>query len=455
MSHLRISARILSRAALFAGIFGLAACSSIPFLSGSNKKLDQVAEDEKAGRITMVLGDEELVASSELASTPITLPEARVSENWPQAGANASKVIGHVSAAPDFQIAWRADVGKGSGLKSALTTAPIASATRIYVLDAAQTVRAVDINSGRTQWAKKLEGLTRRDKVATGGGMALEGDTLIVASGLGFVAALDASNGSERWKRRMDAPMTGSPTIKDGRIFVSSNNNEIYALDLSTGEIDWSDQAIAESARVLGSPSPAAVEDFIIAPYSSGEIIAYLASNGQRLWTEALSRSGKFTPISDINDIGARPVLAGGLVFATSQSGILVAIDGRSGSRVWAKPIGSTQAPAVVGNYVFIMGVDGNLACLDGGTGEAYWVQQLPQYRKEEKKKGKISYAGPIIASGRVVVASSEGDILAFSAQTGEEVGRLKAGQSIFLEPIAVGGKLFFLTDEARLIAVQ
>lgn len=455
MSHSRMSARIFSRAALFAGLFSLAACSSIPFLSGSNKKLDQVTEDEKAGRVTMVLGDEALVASSELTSTPITLPESRVIASWPQAGANASKVIGHVSAAPDFQIAWHADIGKGSNLKTALTTAPIASATTIYIIDAAQSVRAVDINSGRSIWSKKLEGRTRRDKAATGGGLALEGDTLIVASGLGFVSALDASNGSERWKQLMDAPMTGSPTIKSGRIFVASNNNETYALDLATGEIEWSDQAIAESARVLGSPSPAAVEDFIIAPYSSGELIAYLASNGQRLWTEALSRSGKFTPISDINDIGARPVLAGGLVFATSQSGILVAIDGRSGNRVWAKPIGSTQAPSVVGNYVFIMGVDGNLACLDGGTGEAYWVKQLPQYRKAKKKKGKISYTGPILASGRVVVASSEGEILAFSAQTGEEAGRLKAGQSIYLEPIAVGDKLFFLTDKARLIAVQ
>ena len=60
--------------------------------------------------------------------------------------------------------------------------------------------------------------------------------------------------------------MTGAPTIKGGKVFATSNNNEIFALELATGNIAWSDQAIAETARVLGSPSPAAVEELVVAP---------------------------------------------------------------------------------------------------------------------------------------------------------------------------------------------
>ena len=93
-------------------------------------------------------------------------------------------------------------------------------------------------------------------------------------------------------RTEISTPMTGSPTIKGGKVFATSNNNEIFALDLATGNVLWSDQAIAETARVLGSPSPAAVEDLVVAPFSSGEVIAYLASNGRRLWTDALSRAG-------------------------------------------------------------------------------------------------------------------------------------------------------------------
>ena len=438
--------RKLAAALVLGAALTLTACSSFPRF-GASKAKQQAAED-KAGRITMVLTDEAIKPNPELAGVEIELPEATPIKAWSQAGANAAKVVGHVSAAPQLKIAWRADVGAGSDKKSALTTPPVTSETTVFTLDADQSVVATDLATGRAQWKKKLKGLSKRDKSALG-------DTLIVASGFGFVAALDAATGTEKWKREMGAPMTGAPTIKDGRIFVASNNNEIFALTLATGETEWSDQAIAETARVLGSSSAAAVEDFVIAPYSSGEIIAYLASNGRRLWTDAISQAGRFTPISEINDIGSRPVLSGGLVFASSQSGVTVAIDGRSGTRVWSIATGSTQAPALAGQYMFILGVDDTLSAVNPANGEAYWVTTLRKFKKEKKKKGRISYSGPIIASGRVVIVSSTGELLAFSPQTGQQTGSVKLGSTTYLEPIAVQDKLLILTDEAKLIAIQ
>ena len=437
-----------------AALIAVTACSSVPFLKGSKAK-DEATEAEKAGRVAMVLTDEKLAPSTDLATVTIELPAAQDIESWPEAGATPSKVPGHVNAANELKVAWRNSVGKGSNNKSAMTTPPVASETTIFTLDANQTIYATSISTGRTVWKKKLKGLTKRDKTALGGGLAVHEGTLIVASGYGYVTRLNSNDGSEVWKKDLTAPMTGAPTVKDGYVYVASNNNEIFALDLDTGETAWSDQAIAETARVLGSPSPAAIEEFVIAPYSSGEIIAYLASNGRRLWTDAISSAGRFTPISEINDIGSRPVLAGGLVFASSQSGITIAIDGRSGNRIWSQQIGSTQAPALVSQYLFVVGTDATLAALDVTTGNAFWVKDLPQYKNEKKKKKRISYVGPIVASGRVIVISSRGDLMAFDPQTGEQVGSLKLKDTVYIEPIAVQGKLFVLTDDAKLIAIQ
>ena len=447
------STRTFLMAGAALGILGLTACSSLPSFGGSKAK--ELAEAEKAGRITMVLTDNAVEANPELATQTITLPPAQTLESWTQAGANAEKVVGHIKAAESLSIAWRNNVGDGSSKKSALSTPPVASSTTIFTLDASQQVVATDLATGRTLWREKLKGLSKRDKSALGGGLAVDGDTLIVASGFGYVTALDASTGAEKWKNPMNAPMTGAPTIKDGRIFVESNNNEIFALSMDNGEVEWSDQAISETARVLGSPSPAAVEDFVIAPYSSGEVIAYLASNGRRLWTDAISQAGRFTPISEINDIGSRPILAGGLVFASSQSGITIAIDGRSGQRVWSKQIGSAQAPAVTGEQMFVVGTDGQLACLNSTSGEVYWIVQLQQFEKEKKKKKRISYSGPIVASDRVLLVSSTGQLLAFSPQTGEQVGSVKLGDRVYLEPIAAQDKIIVLTDDAKLIAIN
>lgn len=435
-----------------ASLFSLSACQTVGNILGGS---GQTPDVEETGWTPMVLGDERLQADPELATTAIVLPVAQTLDSWPEAGARPSKQVGHVNAARELTVAWRSDAGTGSGRDRALTAAPIASTDTIFVFDASQTIRAFDLVTGAPRWSQEIDSGNRRDRLSIGGGFALSEGRLVVSSGYGSVMALDASNGAVIWERAMEAPMTGSPTIKDGRIFVVSNNNEVFAMSLADGSIEWTDQAISETARVLGSPSPAAIEDIVVVPYSSGEVIAYLASNGRRLWTDALSRSGRFTPISSINDIAARPVLAGGLVIAANQSGVTAAIDGRSGNRVWAQGIGSTQAPAMVGEYIFVMGTDGTLAALQAGTGRVFWATQLDEFENMDDEKGRISYSGPLVASGRLLLVSSTGDLIAFDPQTGQELARLDLGDAVYLEPIAVGERVYVLTDEARLIAIR
>lgn len=442
-------------------ILPLAAAVSLMALSGcgilTNRTAEREAEEaaDRAGRIAMVLGDEAIEADPELAEETIALPPAETLASWPQAGAIPSKVVGHVAAGADFTVDWRQDAGRGSDRRSALTSPPVASETTIFVLDSGQTVRAFDRITGAPRWNHRIPSGSDRDRIGIGGALAYEDGRVYVASGYSLLTALDADTGERIWRRDMDAPMTGAPTIRDGRMFVTSNNNEVFAVSLEDGQVIWSDQAIAEPARVLGSPSPAAVEDIVVTPYSSGEVIAYLASNGRRLWSDALSRPGRFTPISAINDIAARPILAAGLVIVANQSGLTAAIDGRTGTRIWVQPIGSTQAPALVGNYLFIAGTDGTLAAINAGTGGVYWARQLQEFRNEEKQRGRISYSGPLVASGQIVLVSSEGEVLRFDPQTGEETGRLDLGQAVFLEPIAVGDRIYVLTDEARLVAIR
>jgi outer membrane protein assembly factor BamB len=440
--------------AALASVLVVASCSSLPGF-GRNTKKEELRAEERAGRVTMVLDDSKIEPSTTLTGVAIELPPAGPVNAWTEAGSTATKVSGHVEAAPKLRTAWRRSIGKGSTNKAAITTPPVTNATTIFTLDAAQTVRASSLSSGAQVWSQRLKGISKRDKAALGGGLAVAGDTLIVASGYGYVVAMDAATGAQKWRRELGAPMTGSPTISEGRVFIVSNNNEVFSLNLATGETVWSDQAISESARVLGSPSAAAVEDFVIAPFSSGEIIAYLAANGRRLWTDALAQSGRFTPISEINDIGSRPVLGAGLVFVSSQSGTTAAIDGRSGARVWTAPVGSTKAPALVGRFLFVLGTGDELACLDAATGEAYWVKQLPSFQNEEKKKKPISYTAPVVGAGRVILVSSRGQLLAFSPEDGSQTGSLKLDETVYIEPIAAQGRLYVLTDEGKLIAID
>lgn len=430
----------------------LASCSVL-----DDARAQREAEEaiEREGRIKMVLADEALEPALELADLTIELPDAAPVLSWPQSGGTASKAIGHVSAAANFAFDWRVNAGEGSNGRSALITPPVSSETAVFVIDSAQVLSAHAISDGQLLWRKPLESGSGRDRVGIGSGIAYGDGKLVIASGFGFVATYDAATGDLIWKTDTEGPMTGSPTIKDGRVFVSSNNNEIMAFSYADGRVLWSDQAISESARVLSSPSVAAIEDIVVVPFSSGEVISYLAANGRRLWTDALASAGNFTPISAINDIGARPVLGGGMVFAASQSGVMAGIDGRTGNRLWQQPLGATQAPALIGGYLFVISVDAEVACIDAATGQIVWVRQLEQYRNTKKKQGRITYSGPLMASDKLVLASSRGEVLALDPQTGADLNRLSIGDDVYIEPIAAQGRIIILTDEGRLVAIN
>jgi outer membrane protein assembly factor BamB len=234
-----------------------------------------------------------------------------------------------------------------------------------------------------------------------------------------------------------------------------TNDSELIAMGAVDGETQWTHQAIAEPARILSASSPAVVGDTVVAPSPSGEVVALLTANGRRLWVDALSRNGRLTSLSAINDIAGRPVVADGIVYAVSHSGVFAAIDQRTGQRLWARGLASTQTPLVAGDAVYVVTVDGEVAALDRATGKAFWVKPLRRYENEKKKKDRISWVGPLMADGKLVLANSLGDGVVLSAETGETEMSFDTGGAVFVPPVAAGGVIYFLTDAGRLVALR
>ena len=72
-------------------------------------------------------------------------------------------------------------------------------------------------------------------------------------------------------------------------VLTYADDNELFAFDADTGEVLWTYQGIIESARMLTAPSPAVIDDTVIAPFASGELVALRVQNGGVLWQDALS----------------------------------------------------------------------------------------------------------------------------------------------------------------------
>jgi outer membrane protein assembly factor BamB len=396
-----------------------------------------------------------LDADPSLAEKTVVLPEMTANAEWSLPGGVASNAPGHLAGDAKLTTVWRRDIGETATDNGRSAAPPIIAAGRVYVMNARHEVRAFDARTGAPVWSQGLAPDRGRDQRAIGGGLAFADGRVFASTGYGFTVALDAASGRELWRRSVEAPFAGAPTVASGRVFVTANDSEIFALEADTGDVLWTYQAIAESARILTAPSPAVQADTVIAPFASGELVALAAANGRRLWSDALTRAGRLTALAQINDIAGRPVSVRGIVYAVSHSGVIAAIDERTGQRIWARPMESIQTPLVAGDFLFAVTIDSELVCLDGATGGVKWVKQLRQYRDEEDRKGRVAWAGPLLVGGKLVLFSSLGEALTADPTTGEVVARAELSGPVFTPPVAAGGLIYVVTDKGHLYALN
>lgn len=286
-------------------------------------------------RVSLIGTEEELQADASLAGTPVLLPAPFRNPDWPQPGGYSSHAMYHLEAPGPLRRVWSVGAGKGTDDDSMLTASPVVAAGRIYVLDAEAHIRVFRATDGRPVWDKRLApkngtdmptlwGLlgkpnTIQPPKGMGGGVAFDDNKIFVSSGFGVLHALDAANGREIWRRDFGLPILNAPTVKDGRVYISTHDNHFYAVAENDGRVLWDRQAITEPASLLSSTSAAVAGEFVIAPFTSGELIAMRVQNGQPAWSDVLSRSGHVTQLSEIDAIAGRPVIDRDMVFAISQ----------------------------------------------------------------------------------------------------------------------------------------
>lgn len=405
-------------------------------------------------RIPVMQLEPTLRPAPELASEPITLPQPVVNPDWPQAFGSASHVTGHVELGDAPRRIWRTSIGRGSNSSRKLLGQPIIAEGRVYTMDARARVSAHDADRGSSIWSRDI----RPDDESSGmlgAGLAYDAGLLFASSGFAEVVALDAKTGKQIWRRKISGPIRGAPVVGNGRVFVVSLDNMTHALDAKDGSVLWTHTGGVEAAGLLGGISPALAEETLVVAYSSGELFGLRAATGRQLWADFLSLPRRTSAVSDLNDIRASPVIAGGRVYAIGNAGRMVSILANNGNRVWDQRISGNQTPWVAGEVVYAVTTDNDLVCLTSRDGRVRWVRALPRWEDEKRKRDPITWAGPVLVGDRLVLSGSNEIALSVSPYTGDLLGSIELPDGILIAPAVANRTLYFLTDDGDLIAYR
>ncbi|WP_230291653.1 PQQ-like beta-propeller repeat protein [Croceicoccus sp. Ery5] len=389
-----------------------------------------------------------------LASVPVVLPAPTANAEWAQAGGSASKAYGHLALAANPTRAWSRSIS-GASQQSRLAASPVVGGGKLFAFGTDGTVSAFDATTGAPVWQKSLKVSGDGASAVFGGGASYENGRLYVTTGVGEVAALNAEDGAEYWKVQPSGPLRGAPTLAFGNVFVMTQDNQIFALDATTGEVEWNRAGSSGLSGVFGVAAPAAGAGTVIAGYSSGELIAYRYENGTELWGDALARTNISTSVGSLTDVDADPIIDGGRVYALGQGGRMAAYELLSGRRIWDLSLAGISTPAVAGDWIFVLTDDARLLAIARATGKVRWISQLQRWKDEKDKKGEIFWSGPVLAGGKLYVASTRGALVAVDAAEGTQANVAQLDDGVSLNPIVAGNTLYVLDNGGAISAFR
>jgi outer membrane protein assembly factor BamB len=411
------------------------------------------------GQRTSILSAAEVVNADEtLKVTPVLLPDPIENVDWAQSGGDASKSIGGVALGAGTKMIWRATIS-GGGPLGKLASPPVVSGGKLFAIDTDAVIHAFDAKTGKRLWSSSVRasggGGSAAGLIEFGGGVAAEADRVYASTGVGDIMALDASNGAIKWKVRPGGPLRGAPTVSNGNVYVMSQDNQIFALAEADGAVIWQDSGTLQTTAVFGVAAPAAAQGSVVAGFSSGELAAYRYENGRVLWGDSLSRSNISTSVSTLTDIDANPVIDRGRVFAIGEGGRMASYELVSGQRLWELNIGGIATPLVAGEWVFVVTDKARLYCISRTGGKVRWIAELGAYKNARSKSSPIRWYGPVLAGGKLILVSTDGQMATVDPADGTVKARRKSDLPMSLAPIVADKTLYVLTDNGTIIAYR
>ena len=254
----------------------------------------------------------------------------------------------------------------------------------------------------------------------------------------GTMNAIDLETGKSVWRFPTTNTICGDPAIAYGRLYFASRDGKAYCFaPAAKGEPN------TPEAKDRSSPAPEAdVVKLLVPrdeetktdsnwPMEAGSLTRTHASN--MTLEPPLELAWKFDMQGRVLTSAA---IADGVVYASSESGKIVAVDAKRGQEVWEFATGQPVrcSPAVADGLVYCGSDNGILYALDAKTGKPVW----------QFETGGPVQASPAVVGGVLVFGANDHNIYALDRQTGRKLWSFRTSRSCVKAPPVIHGDRVF-----------
>lgn len=343
---------------------------------------------------------------------------------------------------------WSTSVGNGIG-KYYSTLHPAFADGVVYAADRHGVVKALSIDDGREIWSVNLaekDGWFSTRAALLSGGVTVSGGKVYIGTEQAQVYALNASDGSVAWKTGVVGEALSRPVVSDGLVLIHTSNGQLQALNEADGAVKWTVNLDMPSLSLRGESAPTTAFGAAIVGGDNGRVSAVLMQQGQLIWQQRISQANGPTEIGRLSDVDTTPVVVNGVVYALAYNGNMTALDLRSGQIMWKRDLGSVSDFVIDGNRIYIIDQNDRVLALSTDGGVTLWTQSDLLHR---------NLTSPALYNGYIVTGDSEGYLHWINVEDGRFVAQQKVDSSGFLtEPVVAGGKLLIQAKDGTLYAL-
>jgi outer membrane protein assembly factor BamB len=262
-------------------------------------------------------------------------------------------------------------------------------------------VYALQEGTGQIAWRWSVPGQSQQDRREFADGVATDGTLLFAANGNGTLYALDPSTLENNQPKLVWSFPTGNklwsrPVTADGKVFQSSLDHTLYALDAKTGKELWRFKANAAIAS-----TPAYADATLYVGAFDGNFYAIDAATGAKRWESKVDAW-----------IWNRAAVAKGVVFFGDTKGRFYALNAGTGKRNFVADLGDTihGAPVVIGDNVYAVASNTFAYVMPvAGQGDASGV--LAPSRLSDAGYLRRLLSAPAAYEGKLLLPLFDGDV--------------------------------------------
>jgi len=264
----------------------------------------------------------------------------------------------------------------------------------------------------------------------------------------GHVMRADITSGRQGWDVTVDAEVI-EPVVVDGDdVLVMTGLDTLYAFDRRDGTSRWvHKQSLPRGITLRGQAKPLVVSlksgdvtvERVFVGHASGALVSLDRETGQVLASVELGRAEAF------NDIDADPVFQAGHVIAASHSGGIFALDPLALTQAWHLDEKGIVRLAAAGKHMAVAASAGTVLGIDAVRGAVRW-----RFTFERGAPTRI-----VVKGGRVHVGSDRGSLYILDLFTGEPLQYYGSGLGIAADPELVGDMLFVVSTAGELHALS